>query len=140
MSSESDPEFYAEDETERYSEEFYLDAKDLETDFTKNSKSCQPPCDEQFLILRKKELNSRLIEHYWQYQPKEFVDYIKEFDFQYSDITDEEMTLLIGMLLDSRDLYPRHKFDVGKTHQKFHVTLKPKAELKRQRPSKVPLS
>ena len=28
---------------------------------------------------------------------------------------------------------------MSKTRQKFHVTLKPKAELKRQRPSKVPL-
>ena len=28
---------------------------------------------------------------------------------------------------------------MGKTRQQFHVTLKPKAELKRQRPSKVPL-
>ena len=43
------------------------------------------------------------------------------------------------MLLDSRDVYSRHMFDVGKTSQEFHVTLKPKAELKRQRPSKVPL-
>ena len=43
------------------------------------------------------------------------------------------------MLLDSQDVYSRHKFDVGKTRQKFHVALKPKAELKRQRPSKVPL-
>ena len=78
MSSEGDPEFYAEDEIERYSEEFYLDEKDLETDFTKDSKSCQPPCDEQFPILREKELNNRLIEHYLQYQPKELVDYIKK--------------------------------------------------------------
>ena len=139
MSSEGDREFYAEDEIERYSEEFYLDEKDLETDFTKDSKSCQPPCDKQFRILREKDLNNRLIEHYLQYQPKELVDYIKEFDFQYSDITDEELTLLIDMLLDSRDVYSRHKFDVGKTPQKFHVTLKPKAELKRQRPSNVPL-
>ena len=81
MSSEGDPEFYAEDEIERYSEEFYLDEKDLETDFTKDSKSCQPPCDEQFPILREKDLNNRLIEHYLQYQPKELVDYIKQFDF-----------------------------------------------------------
>ena len=139
MSSEGDPEFYAEDEIERYSEEFYLDEKDLETDFTKDSKSCQPPCDEQFPVLREKDLNNRFIEYYLQYQPKELVDYTKEFDFQYSDITDEEMTLLIDMLLDSRDVYSQHKFDVGKTRQNFHVTLKPKAELKRQRPSKVPL-
>ena len=128
MSSEGDPEVYAEDEIERYSEEFYRDEKDLETDFTKDSKSYQPPCDEQFPILREKDFNNRLIEHYLQYQSKELVDYIKEFDFQYSDITDEEMTLLIDMLLDSQDVYSRHKFDVGKTRQKFHVTLKPKAE------------
>ena len=139
MSSESDPEFYAEDEIERYSEEFWLDEKDLETDFTKDSKSCQPPCNEHFPILREKDLNNRLIEHYFENQPKELLDYIKEFDFQHSDITDEEMTFLIDMLLDSRDVYSRHKFDVGKTRQKFLVTLKPKAELKRQRPSKVPL-
>ena len=43
------------------------------------------------------------------------------------------------MLVDARDVYSQHKFDVGKTRQKFHVTLKPKVELKRQRPGKVPL-
>ena len=139
MSSEGEPEFYAEDEMERYSEEFYFDEKDLESDFTKDSKSFQPPCDEQFPIIREEDLNNRLIEHCLQYQPNELVDYIKEFDLQYSDITDEEMTLLIDLLLASQDVYSRHKFDVGKTHQRFHVTLKPKAELKRQRPSKVPL-
>ena len=49
------------------------------------------------------------------------------------------MTLLIDMLIDSRDVYSKHKFDVGKTRQKFHVTLKPNIELKKQRPSRVPL-
>ena len=49
------------------------------------------------------------------------------------------MILLIDMLVDARDVYSQHKFDVGKTRQKFHVTLKPNVELKRQRPSKVPL-
>ena len=47
------------------------------------------------------------------------------------------MTFLIDMLIDSRDVYSQHKVDVGKTRQKFHV--KPNVELKRQRPSKVPL-
>ena len=64
---------------------------------------------------------------------------MKEFDFQFSDITYGEMTLLFDMLIDSRDIYSQHKFDVGKTRQKFHVKLKPNGELKRQRPSKVPL-
>ena len=139
MSSEGDPEFYAEDEIERYNEEFYLDEKDLETDFTKDSKSCQSPCGEQFPTLREKELNNRFIEHYLQCQPKQPADYMKELDFQYSDITGEELTFLIDMLFDSRDVYSRHNFDVDKTRQKFHVPLKPKAGLRRQRHSKVPL-
>ena len=139
LSSEGDPGFYKEDEIERYSEEFYLNDEDLETDFTRDAKSCQPTCDEQFPTFREKDYNNQLIEHYLQYQPKQIVQYVKEFDFQFSDITDEEMTLLIDMLNDSRDVYLQHNFHVGKTRQKFHVTLKPNVELKRQRPSKVPL-
>ena len=139
MSTEGDPEFYAEDEIDRYSEEFHLNERELETDFTSDAKSCQPVCDEQFPVLRPKEQNEALIEHYLQYQPKELIDYVKQFDFQYSDITDNEMTLLIDMLIDSKDVNSLHKFDVGRTRQKFHVTLKPNVELKRQRASKVPL-
>ena len=139
LSSEGDPDFYGEDEIERYSEEFYLNDKDLETDFTRDAKSCQPTCDEQFPTFREKDYNNQLIGHFLLYQPKEFVQYLKEIDFQFSDITDEEMTLLIDMLIDSRDVYSQHKFDVGKTRQKFHLTLKPNVEFKRQRPSKVPL-
>ena len=139
MSAEGDPEFYAEDEMDRYCEEFHLNERELETGFTSDAKSCQPDCDEQFPILRPKEQNDALIEHYLQYQPKELTDYVKQFDFQFSDITDNEMPLLIDMLIDSEDVYSLHKFDVGKTRQKFHVTLKPNVELKRQRASKVPL-
>ena len=43
------------------------------------------------------------------------------------------------MLIDSKDVYSLQKFDVGKTRQKFHATLKPIVGLKRQRASKVPL-
>ena len=140
MSAEGDAEFYAEDEIERYSEEFLPENRELETDFTKDSKSCQPTCDEKFPVLREKDHNNRFIDHYLQYQPKDFINYVKEFDFQCSDITDEEMVLLIDMFVDAaRDVYSQHKFDVGKTRQNFHVTLKPNVELKRQRPSKVPL-
>ena len=139
LSSEGEPDFYADDEIERYSEEFYLNDKYLETDFIRDAKCCQPTCDEQFPTFREKDYNNQLIEHYLQYQPKELVQYVKEVDFQFSDITDEEMTLLIDMLIDSRDVYSQHKFDVGKSRQKFYVTLKPNVELKRQRPSKVPL-
>ena len=139
MSAEGGPEFYAEDEVDRYREEIHLNERELETDFTSDAKSCQPDCDEQFPILRTEEQNEALIEHYLQYQPKELMDYVKQFDFQYSDITDNEMPLLIDMLIDSKDVYSLHKFDVGKTRQKFHVTFKANVELKRQRASRVPL-
>ena len=139
LSSEGDPDFYAEDEIERYREDFYLNDKDLETDFTRDAKSCQPTRDEQFPTFREKNYNNQLIEHYLQYQPKVIAQYAKEFDFQFSDITDEEMTFLIDMLIDSRDVYSQHNFDIRKTRQKFHVTLQPNVELKKQRPSKVPL-
>ena len=83
--------------------------------------------------------NNWLIDHYLQYQPKELINYVKEFDSQYSAKTDEEKILLIDMLVDARDVYSQHKFDVGKTRQIFNFTLKPNVELKRQRPSIVPL-
>ena len=49
------------------------------------------------------------------------------------------MIFLIDMLVDARAVYSQHKYDSGKTRQKLHVKLKPNVELKRQRPSKVPL-
>ena len=86
LSAEGDAEFYADDEAERYSEEFLLENRELETDFTKYSESCQPTCDEHFPVLREKDLNNRLIDHYPQYQSNELINYVKDFDFQYSDI------------------------------------------------------
>ena len=108
-------------------------------DFTEDSKSCQLTCDEQFPAICQKDHNIRLIDHFLHYQPKEVINYVKEFDFQYSDITDEEMVLFIDLPVDARDFYSQGKFDVGRTRQNLHVTLKPNVELKRQRSSKVPL-
>ena len=42
------------------------------------------------------------------------------------------------MIIDSRDVYFQHKFDIRQTKQKLLVTLKPNSELKKQRPSKRP--
>ena len=60
MSAEGDAEFYADDKIERYSEEFFLENRELETDFTEDSKSCQPTCDEQFPVRREKDHNKVL--------------------------------------------------------------------------------
>ena len=43
------------------------------------------------------------------------------------------------MSVDARDVYSQNKFDMGKNRQKFQVTLTLTVELKKQRPSKVPL-
>ena len=40
LSPEGDPDLYAADKIEMYSEEFYLNDRHLETDFTKDAKSC----------------------------------------------------------------------------------------------------
>ena len=116
-----------------------MNERELETEFTSDANSCQPDCDEQFPFLPPKEENEALVEHYPQYQPKELIDYVEQFDFHYSDLTDNEMTLPIDMVIDSKYVFSQHKFDAGKTRQKVHVTLKPNVELERQRASKVPL-
>ena len=108
LSAEGDTEFYAENEKGRYNGEFLVNNRELENDFTKDSKSCQPTCDEQFPVLRDKNQNNWLIDHYLQYQPNELMNYVKEFDLQYPDRRDEEMILLIGMLVDARDNYSHH--------------------------------
>ena len=137
LSAEGDAEFYADNEMEPYSKEFVVGNRELKTDFTKDSKTCQPTCDEHFPVLREKDHINRHIDHCLQYQPKELINYVKQFDFHYSDITDEEMILLIDMLIDARIVCSEHKLDVRKTRQKFHVTLKASVELKRQRPREI---
>ena len=74
LSTEDDAEFYADDDIERYSEEFLLENRELEADFTKDSKPCQPTYDEQFPVLRDKDHNNPLLDHYLQYQPKELIN------------------------------------------------------------------
>ena len=135
----SNNERYVEDEVEKYTNEWTKEQDELETDFTKDSKSCQPPCIEQLPILRSKQLNVDLIDYYLQYQSKDNINLIKQFDFRYTDLEDEELVNLIDMIIDSRDVYSQHKFEIGHTKHKFHVTLKPNSDLRKQRPSKCPL-
>ena len=80
-----------------------------------------------------------MIDYYLQYQPEEIKQYVKKFDYRYTDLQDIELVILIDMLIDAADVYSQHKFDVRRVRQKFHVTLKANSELKKQRPSKVPL-
>ena len=77
MSAEVIAEFCAEDDIKRYSKEFFFENCELETDFTKDSKSCPPTSDEQFAVLRKKDHKNRFFEHYLQHQLKELRSVLK---------------------------------------------------------------
>ena len=59
----------AEQEIENYTNEWTREKNELETVFTRDSKSRQPPCNEQFPIRRPKQRNDGLFENYFQYQP-----------------------------------------------------------------------
>ena len=61
-------------------------------------------------------------------------------DFRYTDLEDDELVTLIDMIVDSRDVYSQHKFDIGQTKQNFHFTLKPNSELRKQQPCKCLLN
>ena len=88
-------EHYVENEVENYTNEGIKKRDELETDFTRDSKSCQPPCAEQFLILRSKQLNDNLIDYYLQYQSEDIQNIMKQFDFRYTDLEDEELVTLL---------------------------------------------
>ena len=62
------------------------------------------------------------------------------FDFtQQSDLTDDELFELIEIIIDDNDVYSQHKYDIGRTKHKFHLTLKKYATFKKQQPSKIPI-
>ena len=64
---------------------------------------------------------------------------MNKFDLTKTDLTTDEKLELFEEIIKNKDVYSHHKYDIGKIDQKFHIRLKPNAELKKQRPSKVPL-
>ena len=57
IKNSSNNEHYVENEVENNTNEWTEEQDELDTHFTRGSKSCQPPCTEQFSILRPKQLN-----------------------------------------------------------------------------------
>ena len=106
---------YVENEVENHTNEWTKEQNELETDFTRDSKSCQPPCTEKLPTLRPKKLEDDLIEYYLQYQSDDIRNLIKQFASRYTDLEDEDLVTLIDMTIDSRDVYSQHKFDIGQT-------------------------
>ena len=65
--------------------------------------------------------------------------FIKEFNFEYSDLTDTEYISLCNILLNNQHCYAKHKNDVGKFSTPFRIRIKENSKLQTQRPSKVPI-
>ena len=65
--------------------------------------------------------------------------FIKEFNFEYSDLTVTEYVKLCNILINNQHCYAKHKNDVGKISAPFRIVIKDNCKLQTQRPSKVPI-
>ena len=70
---------------------------------------------------------------------KEQQKFLTMFNFQHSQITQDEFDKLAKQLLNHSTVYATPKFDVGKISSSLHRPLKPDAVFKKQRASKVPI-
>ena len=61
------------------------------------------------------------------------------FNFQHSQITQDDFDKLAKQRLKFSTVYAISKFDVGKINSSLHLPLKPDAVFKKQRASKVPI-
>ena len=61
------------------------------------------------------------------------------FNFQHSQITQDEFDRLAKQLIKHSTVYATSKFDIGKISSSLHLPLKPDAVFKKQRASKVPI-
>ena len=104
MCVEGDVEFYADDEIERCSENFFFENREQETDFEGRTPNPVNRFVMNNFVFCGKDHNKRLIDHYPECHPKKLTNYVEEFDFQYSDGTDGEMIPLIDMFVDARDV------------------------------------
>ena len=64
---------------------------------------------------------------------------MKKFNFEYSDLTDNEYINLCNILINNQLCYAKHRNDVGKFSTPFRNRIKENCKLQLQRPSKVPI-
>ena len=115
--------------------EMAVSQNELATDFSNEVKSLQPQMPKLACDIKRKQLNEKFFS---EFSPTEQT-FLKNFDFSECDITDSELQHLLRVLIENNDVFSKFTYDVGKITQEFHVKLKKDAELRKQRPSKVPL-
>ena len=107
---------------------------ELATDFSNEAKSLQPKMPKLASDIKRKQLDD---EFYVEFSPAERI-FLEKFDFSESAINDRELQHL-RISVENNDVFSKYTYDVGKITQEFHVQLKKNAELRKQRPLKVPL-
>ena len=65
--------------------------------------------------------------------------FIKKFNFEYSDLTNTEYVNLCNILINNQHCYAKHKNDVEKISTPFRIRIKEDCKLQTQRHSKVPI-
>ena len=75
------------------------------------------------------------ISHFTEQQQK----FLTMFNFQNSQVTQNEFEKLADLLLRYPTVFASSKFDVGKINSPLHLPLNPDAVFKKQRASKVPV-
>ena len=123
---------------------------EVATDFSNDAKTlCKPNNTEQFPKFRETEQNHfishEVVQEGLDTRPKDasknyahYIEYLKKFNFTQSDLADDEFRVLLKVLLDNEDVYSHHKYDIGRTKQKFHIPLEKIANLKSNVPAKFP--
>ena len=115
---------------------------EIATDFSVEAKTiCKPKTTEQFPKFRSSDQVTDLIKTFvrnFTDQNKFYYEFLQKFDFTQSDLTQEEFFELAKVLIADNDVYSHHKYDIGRTKQKFNIPLIKDAQFKKQRPSKVP--
>ncbi len=66
-------------------------------------------------------------------------EFLKKFPFKDCDLTKDELEVLKRKLCENKVCYSQNKYDIGTSDYEFHIKLTENAELKKQRPSKVPV-
>ena len=107
----------------------------LATDFSNEVKSLQPRMLKLSCDTERKQLNEKFFS---EFSPTEQT-FLINFDFSEYDTTDSELQHFFRVSIENNDVLSKITCDVVKITQEFHVKLKNDAEIRKQRPSKVPL-
>ena len=108
---------------------------ELPTEFSNDVRSLQPQMRNLACDTKRKQLNEKF---FTEFSPNEQT-FLVNFDFFESDITDSELQHLLRVLIENNHVFSKFTYDVGKIMQEFHVKLKKDGEIRKHRPSKVPL-